>query len=134
MTLNMKRKTIWLSMPHLLFTPGPGKNSAAVDINLALLLLAEISKLIYKCDGEFMLILGRLILVRAPRVFPILWTVVSPFIDENTRGKFFVYSGHNFSGLSAYIAQEFIPEFLGGQCKVSQSFLFSLYYVDTCTQ
>jgi len=51
-------------------------------------------------------------------VFPILWTVVSPFIDENTRGKFFVYSGHNFAGLSAYISPEYLPEFLGGTCKV----------------
>ena len=66
----------------------------------------------------FYIIAGRLILVRAPRVFPILWTVVSPFIDENTRSKFFVYSGHNFAGLSAYISPEYIPEFLGGNCKV----------------
>ncbi|XP_067928437.1 SEC14-like protein 1 isoform X2 [Watersipora subatra] len=61
--------------------------------------------------------MGRLTLVRAPRVFPILWTVVSPFIDENTRKKFVVYSGHNFTGLSAYIDQKYIPDFLGGQCK-----------------
>lgn len=51
-------------------------------------------------------------------MFPILWTVVSPFIDENTRKKFIVYSSTNFSGLSEYIDQQYIPEFLGGNCKV----------------
>ena len=43
---------------------------------------------------------------------------MSPFIDENTRKKFVVYSGRSFSGLSAYIEQKYIPEFLGGKCKV----------------
>jgi len=62
---------------------------------------------------------GRLILVRAPRVFPILWTVVSPFIDENTRRKFLVYSGHNFAGLSTYIDPQYLPDILGGKSKVT---------------
>lgn len=75
---------------------------------------------------------GRLILVRAPRVFPILWTVVSPFIDVNTSSKFFVYSGHNFAGLSEYIDQKYIPEFLGGHCKVSPAsrLSFSCGFID----
>ena len=74
----------------------------------------------------FSIFVGRLILVRAPRVFPILWTVVSPFIDENTRKKFVVYSGRSFSGLTAYIEQKYIPEFLGGKCKVSYTVCFSV--------
>ncbi|XP_063063112.1 SEC14-like protein 5 [Engraulis encrasicolus] len=63
--------------------------------------------------------LGRLLIVRAPRVFPVLWTLVSPFINENTRQKFLVYSGNNYQGpggLSDYIDQEIIPDFLGGDC------------------
>ncbi|XP_042559468.1 SEC14-like protein 5 [Clupea harengus] len=63
--------------------------------------------------------LGRLLIVRAPRVFPVLWTLVSPFINENTRQKFLVYSGNNYQGsggLVDYIDQEIIPDFLGGDC------------------
>lgn len=34
--------------------------------------------------------LGRLWVVRAPRFFPVLWTLISPFIDDETRKKFVV--------------------------------------------
>ncbi|KAL2086412.1 hypothetical protein ACEWY4_017471 [Coilia grayii] len=63
--------------------------------------------------------LGRLLIVRAPRVFPVLWTLVSPFINDNTRQKFLVYSGNNYQGpggLTDYIDPEIIPDFLGGDC------------------
>ncbi|XP_051877171.1 SEC14-like protein 5 [Pristis pectinata] len=63
--------------------------------------------------------LGRLLILRAPRVFPVLWTLVSPFINENTRQKFLIYSGSNYQGaggLLDYIEKEFLPDFLGGDC------------------
>ncbi|KAK0131849.1 SEC14-like protein 1 [Merluccius polli] len=63
--------------------------------------------------------LGRLLILRAPRVFPVLWTLVSPFIDENTRRKFLIYAGNDYQGpggLLDYIDQEIIPDFLGGEC------------------
>ncbi|XP_075999333.1 SEC14-like protein 1 [Genypterus blacodes] len=63
--------------------------------------------------------LGRLLILRAPRVFPVLWTLVSPFIDENTRKKFLVYAGNDYQGaggLVDYIDREIIPDFLGGDC------------------
>ncbi|XP_041719540.1 SEC14-like protein 1 isoform X1 [Coregonus clupeaformis] len=63
--------------------------------------------------------LGRLLILRAPRVFPVLWTLVSPFIDENTRKKFLVYAGNDYQGpggLVDYIDREVIPDFLGGDC------------------
>nr|XP_015215255.1 PREDICTED: SEC14-like protein 5 isoform X2 [Lepisosteus oculatus] len=63
--------------------------------------------------------LGRLLIVRAPRVFPVLWTLVSPFINENTRQKFLIYSGNNYHGVGGlvdYIDREIIPDFLGGDC------------------
>ncbi|XP_056106667.1 SEC14-like protein 1 [Rhinichthys klamathensis goyatoka] len=61
--------------------------------------------------------LGRLLIIRAPRVFPVLWTLVSPFIDENTRNKFLIYAGNDYQGpggLVDYINRDFIPDFLGG--------------------
>ncbi|XP_016069936.1 PREDICTED: SEC14-like protein 5 [Miniopterus natalensis] len=63
--------------------------------------------------------LGRLLIVRAPRVFPVLWTLISPFINENTRQKFLIYSGSNYQGpggLVDYLDRELIPDFLGGEC------------------
>ncbi|XP_043945405.1 SEC14-like protein 5 isoform X2 [Protopterus annectens] len=63
--------------------------------------------------------LGRLLILRAPRVFPVLWTLVSPFINENTRQKFLIYSGNNYQGpggLTDYLDKEIIPDFLGGEC------------------
>uniref|UniRef100_A0A8D0GJ62 SEC14 like lipid binding 5 n=1 Tax=Sphenodon punctatus TaxID=8508 RepID=A0A8D0GJ62_SPHPU len=66
--------------------------------------------------------LGRLLIVRAPRVFPVLWTLVSPFINENTRQKFLIYSGNNYQGLGGlvdYLDKDVIPDFLGGECVVS---------------
>ncbi|XP_060748765.1 SEC14-like protein 1 [Tachysurus vachellii] len=63
--------------------------------------------------------LGRLLILRAPRVFPVLWTLISPFIDENTRKKFLIYAGNDYQdsgGLVDYIDKEIIPDFLGGDC------------------
>lgn len=65
--------------------------------------------------------MGRVLIVRAPRVFPVLWTIVSTFIDENTRSKFLFFGGpdcmHTEDGLEQYIPTETIPSFLGGSSK-----------------
>ncbi|KAI8794138.1 SEC14-like protein 1 isoform X1 [Biomphalaria glabrata] len=63
--------------------------------------------------------MGRLLIVRAPRVFPVLWTLVSPFIDENTRNKFMIYGGKDYlgtGGLVEFMDKQYIPDFLGGDC------------------
>nr|XP_044249354.1 protein real-time-like [Drosophila takahashii] len=64
--------------------------------------------------------MGRVLVVRAPRVFPITWTIVSAFIDEHTRSKFLFYGpdfAHMKDGLAQYLDGEVIPDFLGGPCK-----------------
>ncbi|KAG7199884.1 hypothetical protein KM043_014330 [Ampulex compressa] len=63
--------------------------------------------------------MGRVLIIRAPRCFPILWTLISTFINENTRNKFIFYCGMDYQGqgpggLSEYIEQAHIPDFLGG--------------------
>ena len=71
----------------------------------------------------------RLLIIRAPRVFPVLWTLVSPFIDETTSKKFLIYAGKDYkgsSGLSGYVDKRFMPDFLGGDCYVSHMWLLSL--------
>ncbi|XP_008844818.1 SEC14-like protein 5 [Nannospalax galili] len=81
--------------------------------------------------------LGRLLIVRAPRVFPVLWTLISPFINENTRRKFLIYSGSNYQGpggLVDYLDKDVIPDFLGGEsvCNVPDGGLVpkSLYLTE----
>jgi hypothetical protein len=48
--------------------------------------------------------------------------LVTALLDENTRSKFLFYGGNDYQangGLVEYIPQEFIPDFLGGPCRVS---------------
>lgn len=47
--------------------------------------------------------MGRLLIVRAPRIFGVLWTLVSPFIDENTRNKFLIYGGNDYQVLHVFL-------------------------------
>lgn len=65
--------------------------------------------------------MGRVLIIQAPRVFPILWTLVSTFIDEKTREKF-LFCDHDFQhGLKDYIPEKHIPEYLGGKAEVSHA-------------
>ena len=60
--------------------------------------------------------MGQVLIVRAPRVFPVLWTLISPFIDENTRKKFMIHSGDWKEEIGKYIDNQYIPDFLGEFC------------------
>ena len=51
------------------------------------------------CEANYPETLGRVLIVRAPRVFPIMWTLVSPLIDETSRGKFLFYGGNDYQVL-----------------------------------
>jgi len=77
------------------------------------------------CEANYPETLGRVLIIRAPRVFPILWTLVCPLIDETSRGKFLFYAGPGAEtgrgdqflqpgGLRDYIPEEDIPNWLGG--------------------
>ena len=48
------------------------------------------------CEANYPETLGRVLIVRAPRVFPIMWTLVSPLIDETSREKFLFYGGNDY--------------------------------------
>ena len=87
------------------------------------------------CEANYPETLGRVLIIRAPRVFPILWTLVCPLIDETSRGKFLFYAGTadgraealnlQTGGLKDYIPEEWIPDWLGGPASTGRS-IFSL--------
>lgn len=96
-------------------------------------------RIIETVEANYPETMGRLLIVRAPRVFPVLWTLVSPFIDENTRRKFMIYGGKDYmgaGGLVEFVEKQYIPDFLGGDCYVSEAFYVNvlLYQcVPACT-
>eukprot|EP00116_Pleurobrachia_bachei_P002101 sb/3462363/ len=64
--------------------------------------------------------LGMVLIVQAPRLFPLAWTLVKGFINENTRRKCLVYAGSDYleeDGIHSYIRTCDIPDFLGGPSK-----------------
>ena len=72
--------------------------------------------------------LGRVLIIRAPRVFPILWTLVCPIIDETSRAKFLFYAtdgqrgdqlAQQSAGLRDYLPEDKIPDWLGGSATPS---------------
>ncbi|KHN86630.1 CRAL-TRIO domain-containing protein T23G5.2 [Toxocara canis] len=74
-------------------------------------------RIIEMAEAHYPETMGLVLIARAPRVFPVLWTLISPFIDENTRKKFMINSGEAvLVELSKYIDQQYLPEFLGGSC------------------
>ncbi|XP_071508686.1 SEC14-like protein 1 [Diadema antillarum] len=76
-------------------------------------------RMIEVVEANYPEVMGKLLIVRAPRVFPVIWTLVSPFIDENTRQKFLIYGGKNYmdsGGLTDHVAPEIVPDFISGDC------------------
>uniref|UniRef100_A0A2K5DZ79 CRAL-TRIO domain-containing protein n=1 Tax=Aotus nancymaae TaxID=37293 RepID=A0A2K5DZ79_AOTNA len=91
-----------LNMRHL---QGPGVK--------ALLQIIEV------VEANYPETLGRLLILQAPRVFPVLWMLVSPFTDDNARRKFLIYAGSDYQGpggLLDYTDKKIIPDFLSGEC------------------
>lgn len=66
--------------------------------------------------------MGLVLIARAPRIFPVLWTLISPFINENTRKKFMVNASESLPAeLAKYIDEKYVPDFLGGPCPCKAS-------------
>ncbi|KAI6240133.1 SEC14-like protein 1 family protein [Aphelenchoides fujianensis] len=72
-------------------------------------------KIIETVERHYPECMGLVLISRAPRMFPVLWTLISPFIDENTRKKFMINSNeHVKDELKKYIDEEYLPDFVGG--------------------
>lgn len=78
-------------------------------------------------------ILGCFFILWVFRVFFVFWMLVSLFIDDNIRRKFFIYVGNDyqgFGGLLDYIDKEIILDFLSGECmcEVLEGLVFKFFY------
>lgn len=54
-------------------------------------------------------------------IFSLLLLLLYFFLDDTTRTKFLFYAGNDYQGsggLTSYIPEEYVPDFLGGTCKV----------------
>lgn len=69
---------------------------AKLVISLCLSGIKALLHVIEVVESNYPETMGRLLIVRAPRIFGVLWTLVSPFIDENTRNKFLIYGGNDY--------------------------------------
>lgn len=77
-------------------------------------------KMIELVEANYPETMGQLLIVRSPKVFGVLWTLLSPFINENTRKKFMIYTGDDYQGaggLVDFLPKEYIPQFLDGPCE-----------------
>ncbi|GMR61033.1 hypothetical protein PMAYCL1PPCAC_31228 [Pristionchus mayeri] len=74
-------------------------------------------KIIEIVEAHYPETMGQVLVVRAPRVFPVLWTLISPFIDETTRNKFVICGGENMTEeMKKFLDDQHIPDFLDGPC------------------
>lgn len=72
-------------------------------------------RIIETVEAHYPETMGLVLISRAPRMFPVLWTLISPFIDENTRKKFMINSNeHVLDELNKYVEKQYLPNFLGG--------------------
>lgn len=87
-------------------------------------------KIIETVEKNYPETLGRVLVVRAPRIFPLAWTIISAFIPENTRSKFLCYSGNSIEEaktvLEGYIDSHYMPDIFGGPCETNISKNFEL--------
>lgn len=65
-------------------------------IKFSLIGIRALLKMIELVEANYPETMGQLLIVRAPKVFGVLWTLLSPFINENTRKKFMIYTGDDY--------------------------------------
>ncbi|KAK2169108.1 hypothetical protein LSH36_12g14038 [Paralvinella palmiformis] len=58
--------------------------------------------------------LKRLLVINAPRIFPILWKLGRPLVSDDMKKKIFVLSSNYSVGLKEFIDPDNLPKFLGG--------------------
>jgi hypothetical protein len=67
-------------------------------------------------------VVKRIVVIRAPRVFSLIWNIVQHFLDEGTRDKVQIVSEKDtLKMLTRYIDRKWIPQELGGDCSIKSN-------------
>lgn len=68
-------------------------------------------------DRDFPNLRKRILIVRAPAIFPMLFSILSPFLRQETKDKIKVLGSNWQERLQKYIDPSQIPIYYGGTCK-----------------
>ena len=60
-------------------------------------------------------------IVNAPFLFSGVWAIIKPWLDKKTRDKISIHGSGFQKELLQLVDKENLPEFLGGECKCSES-------------
>ncbi|XP_064392024.1 SEC14-like protein 3 isoform X2 [Halichondria panicea] len=65
-------------------------------------------------ESNYPEILHRLVIIKAPKVYPLFYNLLKPFIDKRTRDKFVILSDNWQEELQKYISPDQLPQAYGG--------------------
>ncbi|XP_041456907.1 SEC14-like protein 2 [Lytechinus variegatus] len=66
------------------------------------------------CEQQYPELLHKVVVVRAPRIFPLAYSIVKPFLSEQTRKKIVVYKDDFENALLDIIDGDILPKYWGG--------------------
>eukprot|EP00057_Strongylocentrotus_purpuratus_P006694 XP_011661168.1 PREDICTED: SEC14-like protein 2 [Strongylocentrotus purpuratus] len=72
------------------------------------------TSVIQQCEQQYPELLHKVIVVRAPRMFPLAYSIVKPFLNEQTRKKVVVFKDDFESELLSIIDADLLPKYWGG--------------------
>ncbi|XP_078362571.1 SEC14-like protein 2 [Oculina patagonica] len=68
-------------------------------------------------EDNFPEVMKNILVIKAPKIFPIAYALVKPFLSEVTRNKVKILGGDWKTELLEYIDEENLPEYYGGSCR-----------------
>jgi len=68
-------------------------------------------------ENNFPEVMKNIFVIKAPKIFPIAYALVKPFLNEVTRNKVKILGGDWKTELLEYIDESNLPEYYGGKCR-----------------
>lgn len=68
-------------------------------------------------EDNFPEVMKIILLIKAPKIFPVAYALVKPFLNEVTRNKVKILGGDWKTELLEYIDEDNLPEYYGGKCR-----------------
>ncbi|EDV22074.1 uncharacterized protein TRIADDRAFT_29265, partial [Trichoplax adhaerens] len=73
-------------------------------------------KLVKMYEENYPEFLKRVFIINAPAIFPVMYSLMKPFVSEETKQKIFVLGSNWKQVLRQYIDEDQLPKALGGAC------------------